>query len=111
MGILNFTKKSRKQQQQQPYVATIQDVKEDYNSFTLPKSFVTSIDTPEESSLMDDIMNELGSVKSIKNVNTSIRNTAVSNANVTRPNNNVKKGNEKKVTKYLPSTCINCLCV
>lgn len=104
MGLLSFTKKSRKQGQttsNQAFSLTPHLPSQDsYNtsSFPLPASrdfeiMDTSVPKQPETSLMDDIMNELDSVKSLRKNNSIYQNPTI----VTKPNNN---GNNKK-GKYI----------
>lgn len=123
MGLLSFTKKSRKQgnktsstnfsynsNNNQIFSLTShspmhnEDDENDYASFVLPSRKTNMIDSPKEvveTSLMDDIMNELESTKSMKdsisrsgadnNIYQSNLN-ANSNTTVTKQNNNIRKG-------------------
>jgi hypothetical protein len=81
MGLLNFTKKSRKQGQvKKPnsnsrHLESTQQVlskdDDEHTSFAFPSTsrklnFEASVPKEPETSLMDDIMSELGSAKSIR---------------------------------------------
>lgn len=124
MGLLSFTKKSRKQgskpsptsfshagNNNQIFSLTShspmhnEDDENDYSSFVIPNRKSNLIESPKqvvETSLMDDIMNELESTKSIKeNTRKSAPDNSIyqsninanSNTTVTKQNNNIKRGN------------------
>lgn len=125
MGLLNFTKKSRKQQQQgqkpstttkdntqafsfSPHRPSQEDENDEESGFnpysTLKSKNFSVIDSPvskqKEMSLMDDIMNELESVKSIKNNYTTINsNSSGTNHNNIYQNNNSTVSNSTMITK------------
>lgn len=79
MGLLNFKKKSRKQQSNKPFEFThhpSSSSEDKYVPNSLPTTNIfkieSSVPKETETSLMDDIMNELDSAKSINNyANTS----------------------------------------
>lgn len=127
MGLLSFTKKSRKQgpkssttkcnqQQLQSFTPSPHHIpQQDNESYPLHKSGSTTrylgIDStvlPKQSeiSLMDDIMNELDSVKSIRNADIHQQNNAISNITaVTSHAANLNNNINTTITK--PSTNVN----
>jgi hypothetical protein len=119
MGLLSFTKRARKQGQQKspsttitssnnhPFTPTPHLPSQDDNNnlFPLPNNNNTSsrkyriMDSPvpkqPEISLMDDIMNELDSVKSIRNNNSIHSSTIAAKSSANNNTNNYKKGKKK----------------